>query len=171
MRWLFALQFTVHVDRLEPSDSGAKRFRDVRLRALGESPDSFGTTLAEASARDESVWFKQLEEIATFVACEDGSDIGLVRGDAVKGRQEAAILLSLWVSNAARGRGVGEALIKAVQEWAREKGFEQLVLEVGDHNHSAIRLYERLGFVPTGRRTTLEPPREHITEHERALSL
>lgn len=52
----------------------------------------------------------------------------------------------LSTSVAARGRGVGELLIRAVIDRARELGCDRVVLCVVDVNAKAIRLYDRLGF-------------------------
>jgi ribosomal protein S18 acetylase RimI-like enzyme len=46
----------------------------------------------------------------------------------------------------ARGKGVGTALMEAVEGWARERGFEHLALSVRTANEGARRLYERRGF-------------------------
>ncbi|GAA5109217.1 GNAT family N-acetyltransferase [Haloechinothrix salitolerans] len=53
----------------------------------------------------------------------------------------------LSTSVAARGRGVGELLTRAVIDRARELGCHRVVLCVIDENAKAIRLYHRLGFV------------------------
>ncbi len=45
-----------------------------------------------------------------------------------------------------RGRGVGTALLAAVERKARADGCCKLTLEVLDDNEGARRLYERLGF-------------------------
>ncbi|WIY02731.1 GNAT family N-acetyltransferase [Amycolatopsis mongoliensis] len=52
----------------------------------------------------------------------------------------------LAVAPSARGRGVGEALTRAVLERARALGIRRVVLSSLDRMHSAHRLYERLGF-------------------------
>lgn len=52
----------------------------------------------------------------------------------------------LATSPAARGRGVGELLTRAVLDRARELGLPRVVLSVADDNARAARLYERLGF-------------------------
>jgi hypothetical protein len=44
-------------------------------------------------------------------------------------------------------------------------------LDVGDANLPARRLYERMGFTPTGVVGTMPPPRDHIAEHELVLAL
>lgn len=50
------------------------------------------------------------------------------------------------VTPAARGRGLGTALIEAIAEVGREHGHAKLTLEVAASNAGAIRLYRRLGF-------------------------
>ena len=44
------------------------------------------------------------------------------------------------------GQGVGQALLKAVEERARRKGCCKLTLEVLDDNARARELYRRFGF-------------------------
>ena len=74
----------------------------------------------------------------------------------------AAALTSLWVDPAARNRGVGSELVEAVEEWARAEGYDQVLLWVTEVNHNAERLYERHGFVRTGRL-------QHVRPNEPAL--
>ncbi|WP_439661201.1 GNAT family N-acetyltransferase [Lentzea sp. HUAS TT2] len=52
----------------------------------------------------------------------------------------------LAVSAAARGRGVGEALVRAVFDKARAEGIDQVVLSSSEKMLAAHRLYGRLGF-------------------------
>ena len=47
-----------------------------------------------------------------------------------------------------RGRGIGKALIAAVEETAREQRACKVSLEVHDTNEGAKRLYRSLGFGP-----------------------
>ncbi|MHC5703827.1 GNAT family N-acetyltransferase [Streptomyces tirandamycinicus] len=55
----------------------------------------------------------------------------------------------LAVDPAARGRGVGEALVRACAERARALGCQRLVLSTHSAMHAAHRLYGRLGFART----------------------
>ena len=147
------------------------RLRDLRLRSLRDAPDAFGSTYEDNAARAAETWRAQLESLATFVAVVDGADVGMVRGGPFDGDAFTAILLSMWVDPATRGAGVADALIDAVVGWARAAGYARMVLDVGDDNATAIALYARKGFAPTGRTGALPPPREHIREHERARLL
>jgi aminoglycoside 6'-N-acetyltransferase len=50
------------------------------------------------------------------------------------------------VASAARGRGIGTALMLAAEEWARAHGAERMDLGLDAANTGALRLYERLGY-------------------------
>jgi ribosomal protein S18 acetylase RimI-like enzyme len=52
-----------------------------------------------------------------------------------------------------RGRGIGSALIAAAEQRAREHGWRRAALGVEVGNVDAARLYARLGYVDTGRRS------------------
>jgi len=56
-----------------------------------------------------------------------------------------AFLQELYVDEAARGTGIGRALIEAFDAWARERGAATEAL--GTSRPSAMAFYERLGFV------------------------
>ncbi|MFD4606721.1 GNAT family N-acetyltransferase [Streptomyces sp. NPDC058440] len=56
----------------------------------------------------------------------------------------------LAVAHAARGRGVGEALVRTCTDRARAvEGCVRVVLSTQSSMHTAHRIYERLGFVRT----------------------
>jgi ribosomal protein S18 acetylase RimI-like enzyme len=55
-------------------------------------------------------------------------------------------LEDLYVEEAARGRGVGGALVGLACERASERGARRIELDANEHNRGAIALYESLGF-------------------------
>ncbi|MBV7434843.1 GNAT family N-acetyltransferase [Cardiobacteriaceae bacterium TAE3-ERU3] len=55
-------------------------------------------------------------------------------------------LNDLFVVQAARGQGVGRALMNAAKAYAKQTGARRLVLETAADNHTAQRLYESLGY-------------------------
>ena len=59
-------------------------------------------------------------------------------------------MLGMGVVAAHRGRGIGEALIRAALEKARAKGLTRVELAVRAGNTPARALYEKLGFVLEG---------------------
>lgn len=149
------------------------RTRDLRLAALADAPDAFGSTLAQEQDQPEPFWRRRLEREAatTLLAFLDGRDAGLSVVAATDEDPRTAGIYSVWVAPFARGRGVGDALLVAAVEDARTRGFHNVILEVGEHNLAAQALYARHGFVPTGLRTHLPPPRQHVPEIRLALQL
>ncbi|HUF57808.1 MAG TPA: GNAT family N-acetyltransferase [Thermohalobaculum sp.] len=80
------------------------------------------------------------------VAAEDDG-FGVVRTAAGE-----AEILTLAVVPAARGRGLGRALLDALTAAAAADGAARLVLEVAESNAAARRLYAAAGFAVIGRR-------------------
>lgn len=148
-----------------------QRARKIRLRALADTPDSFGAILATEENFSDQVWQDRLKsEVAvTFVASSNtGDDIGLI---TTAPYDDQAGLYSMWVAPEARKQGVAGLLVDAVIESVTARGFQKLLLDVGDDNQAAIAFYASKGFTPTGVTGTLPPPREHIHEHQQELRL
>lgn len=156
------IQTRMNIERLDVRDGA--RLRSIRLRALGDAPDAFGTTWEEAKALRLEDYDWQLDLLATFVATVDGRDQGVVRGAPHNDLEGVGYLISLWVAPEARRQGVGSALVDAVTQWAEAYGLRRLLLDVGEANTAAISLYTSRGFVPTGEYGALPPPRGHIRE-------
>jgi GNAT superfamily N-acetyltransferase len=56
------------------------------------------------------------------------------------------LLEDLYVEDAARRHGMGEALVKTAVERARDRGCGRIELDANEANAPAVALYERLGF-------------------------
>ena len=67
-------------------------------------------------------------------------------------------LEDLYVSAAARGRGIGGALVEAAIERARARGCRRVELDTSEANELALRLYGRHGFSPSSK--TRAPARD-----------
>ena len=65
----------------------------------------------------------------------------------LEGRRDLAVLWDIRVALAARGRGVGAALFRAVEAWAAARGCGQLKIETQNINVPACRFYARQGCV------------------------
>lgn len=66
-----------------------------------------------------------------------------------RGEREA-LVIDIALLGASRGRGIGSALLRLVQETALRDGLEAVTLHVERRNAAARRLYERLGFAVEG---------------------
>jgi GNAT superfamily N-acetyltransferase len=128
-------------------------WRELRLAALAEAPQAFGSRLADwqGDGDREVRWRDRLSIPGShnLVALADGEPAGMASGipDDEPG---VAKLISMWVSPAARGRGVGDRLLAAVEQWARQAGAGALKLLVYEGNANARALYRRAGFTETG---------------------
>lgn len=136
----------LQVRRLDADEWPA--LRDVRLRALQDSPDAFASSHIEEVDRPESWWIDGMARLAWFVTEADGRIVGLVAGMPLGGDRREVI--SMWVDPAHRGTGVADRLLDAVVAWAKAEGATGLCLAVAEDNPRARHFYERAGFIPSG---------------------
>jgi len=128
-------------------------WRRLRLAALAEAPYAFGSRLADWQGEGDRPerWRDRLELPGSYnvVALLDDQPVGMASG--VPADEPGVVeLISMWVGPAARGRGAGDRLIQAVEQWARLGQAKVLRLSVVQGNEAAERLYQRCGFVGTG---------------------
>lgn len=149
--------------------------RDVRLRALEDSPDSFGSTAGEERERDDRDWRAWAEagassaSTALFVA-EAGGLVGLCGVFLHEQEPRIAQIFAMWVAQEQRGRRLGAELLAAASAWSVEQDAEELLLEVTETNRAARRLYARSGFRETGTRAPLRSnPALHTIEMRKRL--
>jgi ribosomal protein S18 acetylase RimI-like enzyme len=132
--------------------------RQLRLRALADAPDAFASTLEAELAFPDEVWRQRAEggpASANFIAREGGVDVGLAGVFAEPDAPGRMHLVSMWVDPRYRRRGVARVLVDQAVRWAAQRRAREVVLWVADHNTAARRLYEQLGFRPTGERQPL----------------
>ena len=132
-------------------------WRDLRLRALADSPDAFGQTLADARTHDEAQWRSYVaprSDATRLVAERDGAPVGMCVV-VIADDQRAANVYAMWVAPEARGAGAGRALVEAALAWARSRAVLDVTSHVSDRHPAAKRLYLRCGFVATGERAPL----------------
>jgi GNAT superfamily N-acetyltransferase len=136
-------------------------FKDLRLRALADSPDAFAETLAHAEAQPAAYWENLTRSVSEpgrhvmFVAEDAARAVGLVFGLLDRERASVGRVGGMWVAPEARGRGAGRALLDAVVAWARRRGLARLELWVTEGNSPAALLYRSAGFAETGARDVL----------------
>lgn len=123
-------------------------YRSLRVAALTDAPEAFGSTLAREMAFTEETWRQRLAARNTFVAETAGPACGMAA--AIVAGPSTAELVGMWVSPDARGTGAGDRLVLAVLGWANERALSDVRLWVAEGNHHAERLYARNGFRRTG---------------------
>jgi GNAT superfamily N-acetyltransferase len=100
------------------------------LRDFFESPDD-GSRLLIAESGDRRLGFALLEELRDYFTLERHGHVGI-----------------LAVTEDAEGKGAGSALMRAAENWARNRGYRTLTLNVFSTNDHARRVYEHFGFAP-----------------------
>ena len=130
-------------------------YRDIRLAALQEAPDAFGSTYAESILYTDAQWQGRLQDLnpATdlpMTILDEGSFVCLGWARIEQPDLLVANLYSMWVAPSHRGRGLGRDLVNAAIDWAKAKGMERLELDVTLGNNAAESLYLSMGFVPVG---------------------
>jgi GNAT superfamily N-acetyltransferase len=148
--------------------------RDVRLRALADSPRAFGSTLERERQRTEAEWRQwagraQRDDGVMFVAVDGERFVGLA-GGYPEDDPGAVHLVSMWVDPTARRSGTGRALVESVVAWAGERGADVVNLWATDANEPALALYRSCGFAPTGQHQPL-PSHPELSESEYRLEL
>jgi ribosomal protein S18 acetylase RimI-like enzyme len=146
-----------HVTRVGPDEW--QRMRDVRLAALAESPEMFGSTSAREQAFDEAEWRRRAARPATFLASRDGVDVGIA---GVYEFDREWCLAGMWIDPRARGTGAVEALINACESVVQAAGATTVALGVMEDNARGRRAYLRLGYHFTG-------AREHVRDGRHEL--
>ena len=131
--------------------------RGIRLEALRDAPTAFGSTYEQESLGGEEHWRARIARGGTFLAYlpvpDTAEPAGLIGGYAED--PVTVQLVSMYVRPRARGRGVGEALVAAVIDWAAAKQAKSVRLWVTETNSHARALYERCGFTLVGERQPL----------------
>ena len=137
--------------------------RSLRLRALADAPDAFGTTSDEASREPPEYWEGRARTGAgsdttiIVIAAECERWLGMARGDDEGERPPVVEIASVWVDPSKRRSGVAQAMLAAIERWANDRGAAALHLWVTDTNSPARALYARLGFVDTGQTAPVRP--------------
>lgn len=136
-----------------------RRVRDLRLRALADSPDAFGSTFERERAHAKRDWLRWISGweggVNRLVVAVDGEAwIGMAVGSRT-GDEERAHLYAMWVDPRSRGAGVGRRLVEAVLAWAEAEEATEIELGATAINRAAVVFYERLGFADTGERHAL----------------
>ena len=162
---------SAQVEVVRVDASNWRVYRDVRLAMLRDAPRAFWTTYDEAAARTDEEWRAVVDGSRLWLAMSGGRAVGSVGAFRLPDQPpDECVLVGMWVDPSARGQGVGERLVRSVVGDARARGLSRVLLEVAHENAPAVSLYERMGFVATGR-TGAMPHDPSITEFEMELVL
>jgi GNAT superfamily N-acetyltransferase len=132
-------------------------YRDIRLRALAESPGSFTATLAEEADRDEQFWRDRMTRSQWLLAERGPLPQGIVSLGTYEQEPSAAEVFGLYVVPEARGTGVSWRLVEAAAALATQRAYLQLFYWVGTDNGRAVGFAKNFGFRTTDYRRSSRP--------------
>jgi GNAT superfamily N-acetyltransferase len=114
---------------------------EMRLRYWNRLAVSTTPLPGMIATADEVLWTGVAEDA-------DGFPVGHValRGAWLPGELDTVELKRMYVVPSHRGAGVASALLAAVDEAALRLGARRIVLQTGDRQPDAVRLYERSGY-------------------------
>ena len=124
--------------------------RELRLEALSQAPDAFGSTYERELARTTADWQRWMSPGVTFVLEDTAVARGIVAGLRDETDPGVVHLMAMWVHPKIRGSGGADDLVAAVVSWAQSEGAKIVQLNVIQGNDRARRFYERNGFRNTG---------------------
>jgi len=145
-------------DELDVVKLGPRDWRDLktfRLEALRTEPAAFSSTYAETVLRPDAHWRERLAstQSVTWMVRRDGRPIGMigVHLGSDEGDPSVAVVVSMYVSQDHRRRGLGRALLQMlIDHVAADPEIETIRLWVTATQEPARRLYESLGFRTVG---------------------
>ena len=122
----------------------AREVASLLLESFIEYRDSYTPEGFAATTPTGEEVLKRMEEGPAWVALLDGFVVGTV---AAVDRCEDLYVRGMAVLPAARGIGIGELLLREIEDYALARGYRRLILSTTPFLHRAIRLYERFGFL------------------------
>jgi ribosomal protein S18 acetylase RimI-like enzyme len=141
----------VTVRVLTEADTAA--FQALRLRALKEHPEAFGSAFEEEVKLAVKIFAQILSSpdrpwFGAFLDEQLMGIAGLMRSIGAKTRHRA-LISGMYVAPEARGQGFGQALMDKIMSQARSTdGLEDVSLAVTVGNDAARHIYIKAGFTP-----------------------
>jgi len=145
----------MRIRSIEMSDLAA--FKALRLEALKNHPEAFGTDYHESLGEPDSNWIERVRDSVNsdtnclFLA--DAEDelagmLGVFRSRGAKNRH-AGTVWGVYVRPAYRGQKLVDRMMHEALEWCTQRGI-RIVRLSATNSTAAVRCYLRCGFVVYG---------------------
>lgn len=135
----------IQIRNIEPSDNVA--IASVIRNALAEfGANKPGTVFFDPTTDHLFELFKAPGSVY-YVAEKNGKILGgcgIFPTEALP--EKTCELVKLYLDKAARGTGLGKALLLKAMDWAKNNGYEQVYLESMPELSKAVSIYEKVGF-------------------------
>jgi GNAT superfamily N-acetyltransferase len=124
--------------------------RAIRLEALADTPDAYGSTYEESVRWSDAQWKNAASTRLYYLAARDGRVVGMVSGGSNDGYPGTRWLYGMYVTPIERGTGTADRLVRSIEEWAKNHGVDEIYLHVTSSVPRARAFYEKIGFHSTG---------------------
>src|SRR5690349_14317118 len=113
--------------------------RELRLQAMSDAPETFGSTYEREAARTTADWQRWMSPGATFILDTADGAKGIVAAARDAKDEEVVHLMAMWVHPAFRGSRAADELVAAVVAWAEAERARIVRLDVMRANERARR--------------------------------
>lgn len=121
--------------------------RDIRLKALSDSPDAFLSTFEREMSYEEEQWRAEFVRGEWHIGIRNEQAVSLLGATRVAGRPlEQCFLEYMWVAPNYRRSGFALHTLRVVLDRLRTNGVRTVLLWVLNGNEAAEQLYKSVGF-------------------------
>jgi len=100
------------------------------------------------SFQDAKSILKQINEgYLYFLLIQEEQEVGYF---AIQKQGSALFMSKFYLHKDSRRQGHARQALNYIKDYAQDKGLKRILLTVNIHNETAIKSYERLGFIKTG---------------------
>ncbi len=124
-----------------------KQFKTIRLEALLDCPEAFGSSFEEESNLSDEEFERNFKKSTIFGAYQNNQLVGCAGFFicSLSKMSHRGVIFSMYIKNGYRAQGIGNSLLKAVIKHAKNLVI-QLHLTVVTTNQTALKLYQNNGF-------------------------
>jgi GNAT superfamily N-acetyltransferase len=124
--------------------------RAIRLEALSNTPEAYGSTYEDSVKWSSRKWRTAATKWNYYLAERDGDVVGMASGGFNDAHPGTRWLFGMYVTPSERGSGVASQLVETVSTWARDDGASAIYLHVTESVARARAFYTKMGFRENG---------------------
>jgi len=129
-----------------------QEYKKIRLDALQNAPQAFGSSYADNREKPDSYWQSRLADAANgngswlLFAKENQQLVGMIGAFIEENEPDTASIISVFVTGEARGKKISKMLMSAIITELKNKGIKTAQLTVNTNQLPALNLYKSFGF-------------------------
>jgi ribosomal protein S18 acetylase RimI-like enzyme len=129
-----------------------QEYKKIRLEALKNEPQAFGSSYAKENERTEIEWQNKLaksEDLngTSFFYAVSKSGLFVAVGGAYQDNNKQWNIVAIYTKKEVRGQGLGQRVFKSIINELKARKIKKAYLRVNTLQVAAQALYEKNGFV------------------------